>query len=142
MRTFATGRYFDRRSFAALAFLLATILTAAQSSPAQAAAMKKVCAPKKCVKVKKSRICYPGDGCGKRAYRELPATTYCSSSVGCVSYKGKKYRFVGGTKMTPEQQTQAQKCAAGLGVAGLGFIGAGPTGVTILGVVVSAWGCS
>ncbi|NLU70158.1 hypothetical protein [Streptomyces sp. HNM0574] len=130
------------RSLAALALVLAMFLTAAQASPAQAATTKKVCAPKKCVKVKKSKVCYPGDGCGKRAYKPWPAGSYCSPSVGCVSYKGKNYRFVGGPKMTPKQQDQARKCAASLGVSGLGFIGTGPLGVTILGVVVSVWGCS
>ncbi|MGW8378492.1 hypothetical protein [Streptomyces sp. ODS28] len=142
MRAFATGMYVGRRSVTVLALLFAAFLVAAQAGPAEAAATKKVCAPKKCVKVKKSKYCYPGDGCGKRAYKRLPDTEYCSPSVGCVSYKGKNYRFVGGPKMTPKQQDQARKCAAGLGVAGLGFIGTGPTGITVLGAVVSAWGCS
>jgi hypothetical protein len=142
MRTFKTSRYIGKRSIAALTLLLATFLAVAQTSPAQAAATKKVCAPKKCVKVKKSRYCYPGDKCGKRVYRKLRNGEYCSPSVGCVTYKGQDYKYIGGPKMTAKQRSQARKCAASLGVSGLGFIGAGPTGVTILGVVVSAWGCS
>lgn len=111
------------------------------SEAALTAAPRRVCAPSgKCVTT--NNYCFPGDGCGKHAYREARPGQYCSSSVGCVSYRGKNYFYVGGPSMTAAQRTQALKCMASLGVAGLGFIGTGPGGVTILGVVVSIWGCS
>lgn len=149
MGTLSTSGHTDRwvrgkRSIAmlALALAIATLLPMAQASPAEAAATKKVCAPKKCVTVKTSKYCYPGKGCGKYQYRATRPGEYCSPSVGCVTYRGKGYKYIGGPKMTAKQRSQAQKCAASLAVSGLSFIGAGPTGVTILGAAVSAWGCS
>lgn len=119
----------------------AVAMTAASQNTAAAAAPRRVCAPSgKCVTT--NNYCYPGEGCGRFAYRAARAGEYCSSSVGCVTYRGKNYFYVGGPVMTPAQRTQALKCAASLAVSGLGFIGSGPGGVTILGVIVSIWGCS
>lgn len=64
----------------------------------------------------------------------------CSPSVGCVTYKGKIYRYIGGPAMTSAQEAASQKCASSLGVTWLGAISSGPIGITILGVAVSLWG--
>ncbi|MBC9729553.1 hypothetical protein [Streptomyces sp. TRM68367] len=143
----AAIRLRDRRwAIALLALLAALTLTVGQATTANAASTKRVCAPSgKCVKVKKSQYCYPAkQGCGKTMYREARPGEYCSSSVGCVTYKGKNYFYTGGPKLTAKQKTQAQKCAASLGVSWLGAlgIGGGPAGVTVLGVAVALWGCS
>lgn len=135
-----------RWAIAMFAVLAAVFVTVGQATPASAATTKRVCAPSgKCVTVKKSQYCYPAkQGCGKTMYREARPGEYCSSSVGCVTYKGKNYFFTGGPKVTAAQQTQARKCAASLGVTWLGAlgIGGGPVGVTVLGVAVTLWGCS
>lgn len=130
---------------AMFAILAALFVTVGQASPAAAATTKRVCAPSgKCVKVKTSQYCYPGKkGCGKAMYREARPGEYCSSSVGCVTYKGKNYFYTGGPKLTDAQKLSSQKCAASLGVTWLGAIaGGGPVGITILGVAVSLWGCA
>lgn len=125
-------------AFTALAVLFLSIGPAA---PAHAAS-KRVCAPsKKCVTTKK--YCPPGSKCGKRVFKEVPKTQYCSSSVGCFTYKGKNYRYTGGPSLTSKQQQQVWKCASSLGVTGLGAaVATGPVGVTILGVAISLWGCT
>ncbi|WP_330317593.1 hypothetical protein [Streptomyces platensis] len=126
---------------ATLSIFAAVMMAVALASPAEAAS-RKVCAPKKCVKVPASKYCYPGKGCGKRVYRDARPGEYCSSSVGCVSYKGKNYFYIGGPKLTDKQQLQVQKCASSLGVTWLGAAGTGPVGLTILGAAVSLWGCT
>ncbi|MFJ9638744.1 hypothetical protein [Streptomyces sp. NPDC101178] len=124
--------------FTALAVLPLSMATA----PPAEAASKRVCAPSgKCVTTKK--YCPPGSKCGKKVFREVPKTQYCSSSVGCFTYKGKNYRYIAGPSLTSKQQQQVWKCASSLGVTGLGAaVATGPVGVTILGVAVSLWGCT
>lgn len=100
--------------------------------------LTRVCSAKKCVAVPKSKICTVGSGCGKAIYKEYKG--YCSSSVGCFTYKGKNYVYTG-FKPTAAQLSQARKCAAGIGVTWLGAIAGGPIGVTILGVPVALWSC-
>ncbi|MDN3023210.1 hypothetical protein [Streptomyces sp. S.PB5] len=131
-----------RCAIAVFAILAALFVTVGQAIPASAATTKRVCAPRKCVKVKTSQYCYPSKGCGKAMYREARPGEYCSSSVGCVTYEGKNYFYVGGSKLTEAQKTQTRKCAASLGVTWLGALGSGPVGLTVLGVAVSLWGCT
>lgn len=102
---------------------------------------RRVCAPSgQCVTT--NQYCYPDDGCGTRLYREVPRDEYCSQSVGCFTWHGKNYRYIGGPTPTPEQRLAAQKCAASLGVTWLGAIASGGVGITILGAGVGLWGCS
>jgi len=98
----------------------------------------KVCSPKKCVTVPKTKVCTVGSGCGKAIYKEYKG--YCSATIGCFTYKGKNYVYTG-FKPTAAQLSQARKCAAGIGVTWLGAIAGGPIGVTVLGVPVALWSC-
>ncbi|MGP5389809.1 hypothetical protein [Glutamicibacter arilaitensis] len=100
--------------------------------------LTRVCSAKKCVSVPKSKVCTVGSGCGKAIYKEYKG--YCSSSVGCFTYKGKNYVYTG-FKPSAAQLSQARKCAAGIGVTWLGAIAGGPIGITILGVPVALWSC-
>ncbi|MFI7341786.1 hypothetical protein ACIBUY_28065 [Streptomyces sp. NPDC050085] len=117
-------------------------MTLALSTPAEAAT-KKVCAPKKCVKVdtnNKKKYCNPGSGCGKKLYRQHSG--YCSSSMGCVSYKGKNYVYVGGPALTSKQRQQVAKCAVGLGWTVFSSASTAGTAMFVGGVAVAAWGCT
>ena len=98
----------------------------------------KVCAPKKCVNVPRTKICTVDSGCGKKIYKEYKG--YCSSSVGCFAYKGKNYVYTK-FKPTAAQISQGRKCAASIGVTWLSAIAGGPLGPTIIGVPVALWGC-
>ncbi|MGW5125982.1 hypothetical protein ACWEQ7_18345 [Streptomyces sp. NPDC004069] len=126
---------------ALLSIFAVAAMTLGMASPASAAT-KKVCAPKKCVAVDTSnrkKYCNPGSGCGKNWYREYSG--YCSSSVGCVSYNGKNYLFVGGPNLTNQQKRAAASCAAALGWCVFTAASSGGTLIFLGGVAITAWGC-
>lgn len=136
------------RLFAGLLSVMVLALGLSVGGPASAShavPMTKVCAPKKCITVPSSKVCTPAKGC-KSAYREWPVGQYCAPSVGCFTYKGKNYSYVGGPKATAAEKLATQKCLASLGVTYLGAISTAPstfgTSLVVLGVAVSLWGCS
>lgn len=107
---------------------------------AQATASIRVCAPNgKCVYT--SNYCTIASGCSKALYKEWPAGVYCSSSVGCFTYGGKNYSYIGGPVATADQRVKAAQCAVGIGFAAVTAGAGGPAGVTVAGVALSIWGC-
>lgn len=103
-------------------------------------ASTRVCAPNgKCVTT--SNYCTIASGCSKALYKAWPVGQYCSPSVGCFTYGGKKYSYIGGPVATAEQQVKAAQCAVGLGFAAVTAGAGGPAGVTVAGVALTVWGC-
>jgi len=127
-------------ALAVLALVLSPIVAPVVAQPAEAATYK-VCAPKgKCVYV--SRVCKPG-ACGQlQTYKPWPAGMYCSSSVGCFTYKGVNYSYGGGPRPTAAQQAKIVQCAANLGFTWVVATAGGPVGWTIGGVALAVWGCA
>lgn len=72
----------------------------------------RVCTPKKCVTVRRSKFC-SGSACGGRLYRRVKAGVYCSASVGCFQYKGKKYKYTNRARIAGDKNGPA-KCASSL----------------------------
>ncbi|MBC9719054.1 hypothetical protein H9Y04_41675 [Streptomyces sp. TRM66268-LWL] len=125
---------------AILALAMTTLGTTA--SPAEAAT-KKICAPSgkcKTVNTSSKNYCKPGASCRKEMFRKY--TGYCSSSTGCITYKGKNYIYVGGPKLTSAQKNAARKCAASLGFAALTAPTTGGSSVFLIGLSITAWGCT
>lgn len=122
--------------------VLVILVIALLAAPAPAAnASVRVCAPNKCVTVPSQ--CLPTNGCGSSLYRPTNPGEYCAPSVGCVTFGGRNWIYIGGPAATPEQRLAATKCAASLGIAVLsGVSGGGPVGVAILGVGITVWGCT
>jgi hypothetical protein len=110
-------------------------------SAAEATTLTRVCAPNgHCVVT--TRYCPPGSACGAQTYRLAGTYEYCSSSVGCVYWKGRNYFYLSGPKPTAAQQLKIQQCAAGLGFTWLTTVAGGPVGFTIAGVALGIWGCA
>lgn len=103
-------------------------------------ASTRVCAPNgKCVTT--SNYCTIASGCSKALYKPWPVGQYCSSSVGCFTYGGKNYSYIGGPVATAEQRAKAAQCAVGIGFAAATAGAGGPAGVTVAGVALTLWGC-
>lgn len=146
-----------RRAVAVLTVLL-LCLAAFVAAPAQASAAQtepsiatpsivrppairliRVCPPKgKCVAIPSNKYCWPGSGCGAKLYKVAKPGAYCSSSTGCIRYKGQNYYYVG-YKATKAQLAAARKCAATLGFAWVTAAAGGPVGLTIAGVPLALW---